>query len=73
MQRHAVLLATAFLLGAGAPGPDAAGPPTSGVMAPPASGRVDPHMPVVHPRAPARTPVIRPRRLPSGGGRVDPR
>ena len=49
-------------------------PARNGVSSPGSTSRVDPHMPVVRPRLPGRTPVIRPPARGSGGDTViDPR
>lgn len=44
-------------------------PAHNGVITPRTGRQVDPHMPVMHPKAPARMPVIRPPGR-SGGGRT---
>ena len=49
-------------------------PAKNGVITPGAGSRVDPHMPVMHPKMPGRTPVIRPPGHTAGGRTViDPR
>ncbi len=49
-------------------------PAKDGVITPGSGSRVDPHMPVMHPRVPGRTPVIRPPKRAAGGRTViDPR
>ncbi len=42
-------------------------PARDGVITPGAGSRVDPHMPVMHPKVPGRTPVIRPPGRTAGG------
>ena len=48
-------------------------PPARDGVITPGPRPVDPHMPVLHPGVPTRTPVIHPPAPPASGGTVQPR